>query len=104
MRVDPQQVNSSGVCYYRRARSRYPHQTTSWTSAFIKLGTTRFGRTSSLRGSVGSGEYCAMVDAEAEHCNVWQCSIAEDASGKDLCFHVVTVHHKSTTSGQARCT
>jgi hypothetical protein len=45
-----------------------------------------------------------MVEAEAEHCNVWQCSIAEDASGKDLCFHVVTVHHKSTTSGQARCT
>jgi hypothetical protein len=31
-------------------------------------------------------------------------SIAEDASGKDLCFHVVTVLYKSTTSSQARCT
>jgi hypothetical protein len=31
-------------------------------------------------------------------------SIAEDASGKDLCFHVVTVLCRSTTSGPARCT
>jgi hypothetical protein len=40
----------------------------------------------------------------AMHGNAWHCSIAEDASGKDLCFHVVTVLYKSTTSGQARCT
>jgi hypothetical protein len=38
------------------------------------------------------------------HGNAWHCSIAEDASGKDLCFHVVTVLYKSTTSCQARCT
>ena len=40
----------------------------------------------------------------AMHGNAWHCSIAEDASGKDLCFHVVTVLYKSTTSCQARCT
>jgi hypothetical protein len=40
----------------------------------------------------------------ALHGNTWNCSIAEDASGKDLCFHVATVLYKSTTSGQARCT
>jgi hypothetical protein len=40
----------------------------------------------------------------AMHGNAWHCSVAEDASGKDLCFQVVTVLYKSTTSGQARCT
>ena len=40
----------------------------------------------------------------AMHGNAWHCSIAEDASGKDLYFHVVTVLYQSTTSGQARCT
>ena len=43
-------------------------------------------------------------DSIAMHGNAWHCSIAEDASGKDLCFHVVTVLYKSTTSCQARCT
>jgi hypothetical protein len=38
----------------------------------------------------------------AMHGNAWHCSIAEDASGKDLCFDVVTVLYKSTTSCQAR--
>jgi hypothetical protein len=63
-RVNPQQVNSFGVRCYGRATSRHPHQTTSWASTFIELGTTRVERTSSLRGSVGNGEYCATVDAE----------------------------------------
>jgi hypothetical protein len=39
----------------------------------------------------------------AMHGNAWHCSIAEDASGKVLCFHVVTVLYYSTASGQARC-
>jgi hypothetical protein len=59
-----QQINSFGVYYYRRATSGYTHQTTSWPSTFNKHGTTGFERTSSLRGSVGSGKYCLMVDTE----------------------------------------
>jgi hypothetical protein len=63
IRINAQQVNSFGG-YYRRAINRYPRPTASSISAFIKLGTTMFERTSSLRGSVGSGECCAMADAE----------------------------------------
>jgi hypothetical protein len=49
------------------------------------------GLTTLNKHSVGSGEYCATVDAEvsiAMHGNAWHCSMAEDASGKDLCFQL----------------